>query len=79
MFFEKNYVNFFSFICIATLVSCSDHAKQNNHSEKKFITGEIMENQKNQIKLYSYPHCPYCKKVINYLKSINQICKNFSH
>lgn len=74
MFFKKNIEAVFSCIVIVTLSSCFA-------SDKKVVTGKLMGNQTNsnqektQIKLYSYPNCPYCKKVINYLKSINQLEK----
>ena len=72
MFSKKNIFHLFSFICISTLISCSGFYKQEPNKNKKIMTDKIMKDQKNQIKLYIYPNCPYCKKVINYLKSINQ-------
>ncbi len=88
MFFsQKKIFHLFSFICITTLISCSNsYKKESQSAEKEIVTGEIMKNkstslesesntEKNQIKLYIYPSCPYCKKVINYLRSKNHLDK----
>lgn len=74
MFEKKNIVCLFSIISITTFIGCFDFNK--NKNKEKVATGKIMKNiEKAQIKLYSYPNCPYCKKVINYLKSIHQLDK----
>ena len=72
MFQKKNILCLFSIISISTLIGCFDFNKYKN--EQKINAGRIMKNhEKTNIKLYSYPNCPYCKKVINYLKSINKL------
>lgn len=82
MLFKKNIVHFFSIICISTLISCSSFYKEESNSHnKKVMTGKIMKDQaslgteKNLIKLYTYPNCMYCKKVITHLRSHNYLNK----
>jgi len=88
MFFsQKKIFHLFSFICITTLISCSNFNKEeSNTNEKQVMTGKIMKNQtashgsntnieKTQIKLYVYPNCPYCHKVINFLRAKNNLEK----
>jgi glutaredoxin len=88
MFFsQKKNLYVFSFICITTFISCSNsYKKESQTAEKKIVTGKIMKNEsnslesesnteKNQINLYVYPNCPYCKKVINFLRSKNHLDK----
>lgn len=80
MFTKKNSTSFFIIICISTLISCSYSNKQeSNTSHKKITVGKVMKDQTNNeksiIKLYIYPNCPYCKKVINFLRTKNNLEK----
>lgn len=61
---NKYLISLFSISMLFTFSSCAD-------STKDITVSTVLNNNKNitSIKLYVYPSCPYCQKVINYLKS----------
>ncbi len=62
--YKKNLKYLFSFLIFFTFSSCTD-------LKKGIIVNSLKKNKRNhsQIILYIYPQCPYCKRVMNYLKS----------
>lgn len=65
MNYKKKYLlSLFATLILSTFPSCAD--------TKKDVTMSTLLPRKNkleQIALYIYPHCPYCKRVVEYLKT----------
>jgi glutaredoxin len=61
---NKYLISLFSISILFTFPSCAD-------SKKDIAVGTMLNNKKNltSIQLYVYHACPYCKRVIQYLKS----------
>jgi glutaredoxin len=61
---NKYLIGLFSVSILFTFPSCAD-------SKKDVAVSTVLNDQKNSasIKLYVYHTCPYCKRVVQYLKS----------
>lgn len=67
---KKYFLNLFFVVGLCTFSSCAD-------IKKDVTVSTLATHQKktSSVKLFIYPSCPYCKKVVNYLKSSGQINK----
>lgn len=61
---NKCLMSLFSISILFTFPSCAD-------GKKDAVVSSILNNKKNisSVQLYVYHSCPYCKKVVQYLKS----------
>ncbi|MBI2344711.1 glutathione S-transferase N-terminal domain-containing protein [Candidatus Dependentiae bacterium] len=64
---KKKFMGLFLVIVLFTFPNCAD-------TKKDVTVSTLLDNKRNtpEIKLFIYRSCPYCQRVINFLKSSNQ-------